>query len=310
MLSKEEQTKRSARRKRFGVTEVANRLPVQKLGKVDMLEQMRWPKGDEELRRDILHVYGVDLLDTDDIRTIFFGYGVKWVEWINDSSCNVAFEDDFTVKRILKFMNDESTILKKGSDGEDEDGKESKGEDTEMKDEDDVVDDGRKQGVDENEESASVVNKGSIGTAVTKEWSSMTCGDLSPSNSAGSELVPRGSIHSDFSPSENSALLSPAVSAAVSSGTASAPTGVAQGRFEHVFPLDEALEWKQIVPTRVRGEFYQFYMRMATSVDERPARPNPESKWSVNVLAAQRGKRDTGLLAKALKQSSRMRSSS
>lgn len=281
LLSEEEQTRRKERRKRFGVTRAVERLPVQKMGKMDVLEEMRYPKGDEELRRDILHVYGVDLLDTDDIRTIFFGYGVKWVEWINDSSCNVAFEDDYTVKRILKFMSEEDVIVKK---------EEAEEVDAEMMDDGDGDGSGAHDVMKNKREGSTSMDNDSIGTSITKELTTITSADLSRSGSGGSDIVQKVSMNADRSP-PNSAPMSPAAGSG------------APGRFENAFPLDPFLEWKQIKPMRVRGDFYQFYMRMATEVDERPSRPNPKSQWSINVLSKKKGARNSGLLARALKQS-------
>jgi hypothetical protein len=52
-------------------------------------------------RPEALHVYGVDLVGTRDLLNFFSVYGPTFVEWINDSSCNVLFPDEFTVKRLL-----------------------------------------------------------------------------------------------------------------------------------------------------------------------------------------------------------------
>jgi Nuclear cap-binding protein subunit 3 len=53
------------------------------------------------VRPDALHVYGVDLVGTRDLLAFFSTYGPTYVEWIDDSSCNVLFPDEFTVKRLL-----------------------------------------------------------------------------------------------------------------------------------------------------------------------------------------------------------------
>jgi hypothetical protein len=52
-------------------------------------------------RPEVLHVYGVDLVSSRDLLNFFQTYGPKFVEWINDSSCNILFADEFTVKRLL-----------------------------------------------------------------------------------------------------------------------------------------------------------------------------------------------------------------
>jgi hypothetical protein len=60
-------------------------------------------------RPDALHVYGVDLLSTGDILAHFNAYGATYVEWLNDSSCNVCFPDMFTVKRVIVQMGEALT---------------------------------------------------------------------------------------------------------------------------------------------------------------------------------------------------------
>lgn len=60
-------------------------------------------------RPDALHVYGIDLLSTSDILAHFNAYGASYVEWLNDSSCNVCFPDQFTVKRIIVQMGEALT---------------------------------------------------------------------------------------------------------------------------------------------------------------------------------------------------------
>jgi len=55
----------------------------------------------EESRPLALHVFGIDSMSTKDIMSYFGDYGPSWVEWINDSSCNVVFEDTASVTRVL-----------------------------------------------------------------------------------------------------------------------------------------------------------------------------------------------------------------
>jgi hypothetical protein len=64
-------------------------------------------------RHDALHVYGVDLLTTADILSHFNTYGPTYVEWLNDSSCNVCFPDKFTVKRAIVQMGEALTDAEK-----------------------------------------------------------------------------------------------------------------------------------------------------------------------------------------------------
>lgn len=74
------------------------------LAKVDPLENRRDVAIGEVVRQNVLHVFGVDDMSTDDIRKHFLEYGPSWIEWINDSSCNVTFEDEHTATRVLTFM--------------------------------------------------------------------------------------------------------------------------------------------------------------------------------------------------------------
>lgn len=66
-----------------------------------LLEKRREAEPDAALRPEALHVYGVDLIGTRDVLNFFSAYGPTYVEWIDDSSCNVLFPDEFTVKRVL-----------------------------------------------------------------------------------------------------------------------------------------------------------------------------------------------------------------
>eukprot|EP00658_Telonema_sp_P-2_P038292 TRINITY_DN27505_c0_g1_i1.p1 TRINITY_DN27505_c0_g1~~TRINITY_DN27505_c0_g1_i1.p1 ORF type:complete len:255 (-),score=60.37 TRINITY_DN27505_c0_g1_i1:294-1058(-) len=89
--------------------------------KLDVLEKKREVDQETEEPRDgtnggyAVHVFGIDSMSTKDITRYFDSYGPSWVEWINDSSCNVVFEDEAAIKRVLIMMaippnNDESQI--------------------------------------------------------------------------------------------------------------------------------------------------------------------------------------------------------
>lgn len=64
-----------------------------------------------EFRDDAIHVYSLDdrfqQVRTNDILEYFVGYGPSYVEWINDSSCTVVFEDPFTAGRALISLSQE-----------------------------------------------------------------------------------------------------------------------------------------------------------------------------------------------------------
>jgi len=109
--SSEELAKNAARAARFGIEEV----PTGEM-EVDNLEAKRIvDRVVEESRELALHVFGVDSMSTKDIMQYFGDYGPSWVEWINDSSCNVVFEDVAAVARVLLMAaippeNDEAKI--------------------------------------------------------------------------------------------------------------------------------------------------------------------------------------------------------
>lgn len=48
----------------------------------------------QEFRQEALHLYGVDNMSTDVVFTLFpANHQPTFLEWINDSSCNVIFEE-------------------------------------------------------------------------------------------------------------------------------------------------------------------------------------------------------------------------
>uniref|UniRef100_A0AAV1UWF0 Farnesoic acid O-methyl transferase domain-containing protein n=1 Tax=Peronospora matthiolae TaxID=2874970 RepID=A0AAV1UWF0_9STRA len=56
-------------------------------------------------RDDALHMYSLDenfqQVRTSDVMEYFVGYGPAYVEWLNDSSCTIVFQDSFTSARAL-----------------------------------------------------------------------------------------------------------------------------------------------------------------------------------------------------------------
>lgn len=67
----------------------------------DVLEERKEHGWDIPRRPEAIHLYGVDCMSTADCLSYFSDYGPTFVEWIDDSSCNVLFEDDYTAKRAL-----------------------------------------------------------------------------------------------------------------------------------------------------------------------------------------------------------------
>lgn len=71
-----------------------------------LMEERREAEEVGAARPDALHVYGVDLVGSTDLLRFFQLYGPTYVEWIDDSSCNVLFPDEFTVKRVIVQMGE------------------------------------------------------------------------------------------------------------------------------------------------------------------------------------------------------------
>lgn len=103
---------REKRAARFGVVHLSDKENQHQHGeassvpvvKTDLLERRRDVAVGESIRENVLHVFGVDDLSTAQVMTHFKEYGPTWCEWLNDSSCNVVFEDAFTLARVLRGM--------------------------------------------------------------------------------------------------------------------------------------------------------------------------------------------------------------
>ncbi|XP_069801305.1 nuclear cap-binding protein subunit 3 isoform X1 [Dendropsophus ebraccatus] len=63
------------------------------------LEMMR--KAIPKVRLETLHVSGVDEMSTDDIFSFFKQYPPGYIEWLDDTSCNVVWLDEVTAARAL-----------------------------------------------------------------------------------------------------------------------------------------------------------------------------------------------------------------
>jgi len=57
-----------------------------------------------ERRPDTVYLYGVDNMSTRDCKNYFTRFIPKYVEWLNDSSCNVVFADAATAKRAIAHL--------------------------------------------------------------------------------------------------------------------------------------------------------------------------------------------------------------
>ncbi|GLC70763.1 hypothetical protein PLESTF_001030700 [Pleodorina starrii] len=94
----EEMEARARRAVKFGV-------PYQPTDAVlmdmDLYEQRREVDKDVERRPDTIYLYGVDVMSTKEVLSYFSEYGPVFVEWLDDSSCNVVFGDSNGAKRAL-----------------------------------------------------------------------------------------------------------------------------------------------------------------------------------------------------------------
>eukprot|EP00743_Colponemidia_sp_Colp-15_P001432 GILK01001570.1.p1 GENE.GILK01001570.1~~GILK01001570.1.p1 ORF type:complete len:443 (-),score=66.71 GILK01001570.1:170-1465(-) len=124
LFSEEERRKREARAAKYGVDQDSEFAPSlrdreQKKNRAqrfnlqiedqlqDGMELDHWTERKEAVatapvRNNAVHVFGVDLMSTKDVLGYFREYGPSWVEWIDDSSCNVEFEDEFSARRAFE----------------------------------------------------------------------------------------------------------------------------------------------------------------------------------------------------------------
>ncbi len=109
---KRDTAKRESREARFGaVKREAEGGAVQETeqkgsAKNQKKQKKRWklPRkdpGTAPLRPDTIYVHGCDALNTKAVFGFFRLYGPSSMEWINDSSCNVTFADEYSAKRAL-----------------------------------------------------------------------------------------------------------------------------------------------------------------------------------------------------------------
>lgn len=89
-------------------------------------------------RDDGIHVYSLDerfqQVRSKDVLSYFTGYGPSYVEWINDSSCTVVFQDTFTAKRALIALGREITEDQLSASQQNSDSRDTEAQDVEMTD--------------------------------------------------------------------------------------------------------------------------------------------------------------------------------
>lgn len=102
LMSEDERQKRLERAKKYGVstTEVAAEVVMD----VDVYENRRDAAATEELRPDTIYVYGTDKMATASVLGLFKGCAPKGVEWLNDSSANVVFNESSAVLHAIQSL--------------------------------------------------------------------------------------------------------------------------------------------------------------------------------------------------------------
>ncbi|KAG7386343.1 hypothetical protein PHYPSEUDO_000378 [Phytophthora pseudosyringae] len=110
-----DQEKLRARAQKFGLSAEEDQSQVVPTGLKPATAKVRRERCDVEapavegqpevFRDDALHMYSLDdkfqQVRTSDVMDYFVGYGPAYVEWFNDSSCTVVFQDNFTAARAL-----------------------------------------------------------------------------------------------------------------------------------------------------------------------------------------------------------------
>jgi len=99
-----EQSKRDARMARFGG--VAAAAPVVDVDAVhamsiEPLTKRIDPPANADIRSNVVHLYGTDTMNTNQVFEYFRDFGPAELEWLNDSSCNVIFADAPSASRAL-----------------------------------------------------------------------------------------------------------------------------------------------------------------------------------------------------------------
>ena len=107
-----DQEKRQARLERFGLVDPTqnNNGEEEADGKK---EKVRVPRREVphniKRRTNVLHMYGVDNLSNADIKDYFNGHNILGIRYLDGSSCNLQFLDEFEAKRaLLSSLTDEA----------------------------------------------------------------------------------------------------------------------------------------------------------------------------------------------------------
>ncbi|KAG3181668.1 hypothetical protein PC128_g15026 [Phytophthora cactorum] len=144
-----DQEKLRARAQKFGLSAKDDRSQVVPTGLKPASAKVRRERCDVKapaaegqpvvFRDDAVHMYSLDekfqQVRTSDVMEYFVGYGPAYVEWFNDSSCTIVFQDNFTAARALVALGQEipPQTLKQKKEKKTEDANAS-GEDVDMAD--------------------------------------------------------------------------------------------------------------------------------------------------------------------------------
>ncbi|KAG0332416.1 hypothetical protein BG000_010031 [Podila horticola] len=126
-LSKEEREKKASRAQRFGaIIQIEVKEQAMDEGSGMDVDEGDWkrptdlpetPPRTSMIRLEAVHLYGTNEMSTKDVLKYFEAYGPSHVEWIDDSSCNVVFKDNYSAKRALYYQ----LVDEEANFGEDED---------------------------------------------------------------------------------------------------------------------------------------------------------------------------------------------
>ncbi|KAF9154739.1 hypothetical protein BG015_000050 [Linnemannia schmuckeri] len=131
-LSREEQAKKASRAQRFGslpqepsetkdetMEEAGMEVDGKDFARPENLPET--PPRTSTIRLEAVYLYGTDEMSTKDVLKYFDAYGPSHVEWIDDSSCNIVFPDQFSAKRAVYFQLVDKENVTFGEDGDDVD---------------------------------------------------------------------------------------------------------------------------------------------------------------------------------------------
>ncbi|XP_057295497.1 nuclear speckle splicing regulatory protein 1-like isoform X2 [Hydractinia symbiolongicarpus] len=111
--------RKANRAKRFGIEKEAvekeTALDLNAFSDID-LEKLEWPpvteEALEEMRNDAILLHGVNNMSTKDVFDYFKLFGPETLEWIDDCSCNVVWDDEVSMLRAMDGMSKTYAMLK------------------------------------------------------------------------------------------------------------------------------------------------------------------------------------------------------